>query len=71
MEILTLTHNGSGLRPPSKGGPAALASRPTFLETIMGEGGYVHPFPLRGQVFFMMDNYFHTRHLFPIIPRIP
>ena len=41
-----------------KGGPAAFGSRPTFLETIMGEGGYFHPFPQRGQLFSMMDNYF-------------
>ena len=44
MKIQTLAHNGGGLRP-------------TFLETIMGEGGYFHPFPWHGQLFHLLESY--------------
>ena len=65
MKIPTLTHNGGGLRPPPKSGPAAFGGRPTFLETIMGEGWYFDPFPQRGQLFSMMDNYFLCQNPIP------
>ena len=33
-------HNGAAFGRPHKGGPAAFGGRPTFVDTIMGEGGY-------------------------------
>ena len=38
-----------------------------FLESIMGEGWYFHPFPQRGQLCSMMDNYFPYYNLIPYI----
>ena len=38
-----------------KSGPAAFSGRPTFVDTIMAEGWYFHPFPQHGKWFSMLD----------------